>query len=147
MANASSPTSPTSPVLRMKFSLSWLAPRVSSANSRAIGAGLLAVSVAGRLVEGDDASLVLGLDLGSEAVLMVAVIALGDTVRNRRSLRAQMERQAAAAGEQRRREAARQIFERFPDLTARLLLRQLVHREAHPQERPLSAFEKSCLHS
>lgn len=60
-----------------------------------IAAGLLAVSVAARLVEGDDAAIVLGLDLGSEAVLMLAVIALGDAVRSRRSLRAEMQLRAA----------------------------------------------------
>jgi signal transduction histidine kinase len=75
----------------------------------AVGATLLAVSVVARLAEGDDIAYVLGLNLGAEAVLMFAVIALGDAVRNRRALRAQMARQAAAAAEERRREAARQV--------------------------------------
>ena len=74
-----------------------------------VAACLLAVSVGARLVEGDDAAIVLGLDLGSAAVLMLAVIALGDAVRSRRALRAELARQAAAAAEDRRREAARQV--------------------------------------
>ncbi|MET8118482.1 sensor histidine kinase [Micromonospora sp. NPDC005189] len=75
----------------------------------AVGGSLLAVSVAARLIEGDDISVVIGADLGSGAALMLAVIALGDAVRNRRSLRAALVRQAAAAAEERRREAARQV--------------------------------------
>ncbi|MBQ1016234.1 sensor histidine kinase, partial [Micromonospora sp. M51] len=75
----------------------------------AVGGGLLAVSVAARLIEGDDISVVIGAGLGSEAALMLAVIALGDAVRNRRSLRAALARQAASAAEERRREAARQV--------------------------------------
>ncbi|WLS44628.1 sensor histidine kinase [Micromonospora profundi] len=74
-----------------------------------VGGSLLAVSVAARLVEGDDTSVVIGAGLGSEAALMLAVIALGDAVRNRRSLRAALARQAAAAAEERRREAAREV--------------------------------------
>jgi signal transduction histidine kinase len=73
------------------------------------GTALLAVSVLARLTEGDDASFVLGLELGSQAALMLAVIALGDAARSRRSLRAEMTRRAAAAAEDRRREAARQV--------------------------------------
>ncbi|MEU5963269.1 sensor histidine kinase [Micromonospora parva] len=75
----------------------------------AVGGGLLAVSVAARLIEGDDISVVIGAGLGSEAALMLAVIALGDAVRNRRSLRAALARQAASAAAERRREAARQV--------------------------------------
>ncbi|MDG9677011.1 histidine kinase [Micromonospora sp. DH14] len=75
----------------------------------AVGGGMLAVSVAARLIEGDDISVVVGAGLGSEAALMLAVIALGDAVRNRRSLRAALARQAASAAEERRREAARQV--------------------------------------
>ncbi|GAA2575372.1 histidine kinase [Dactylosporangium fulvum] len=74
-----------------------------------VGGGLLALSVGMRLVEGDDISIVVGFDLGSEAALMLAVITLGDAVRSRRSLRAELARQAAAAAEDRRREAARQV--------------------------------------
>jgi signal transduction histidine kinase len=70
---------------------------------------LLASSVGVRLAEGDDAAIVLGLDLGSEAALMLAVIALGDAVRSRRALRAELARQAEAAEEERAREAARQV--------------------------------------
>jgi signal transduction histidine kinase len=72
-------------------------------------AALLAVSVAARLVEGDDAAYVVGLDLGAQAALLLAVIALGDATRSRRSVRAEMARRAAAAAEDRRREAARQV--------------------------------------
>lgn len=75
----------------------------------AVGGSLLIVSVAARLVEGDDISVVIGAGLGSEAALILAVIALGDAVRNRRSLRAALARQAAFAAEERRREAARQV--------------------------------------
>ncbi|SBT68544.1 Signal transduction histidine kinase [Micromonospora sediminicola] len=74
-----------------------------------VAGGLLAVSVAVRLVEGDDVAVVVGAELGSEAALALAVIALGDAVRNRRSLRAALVRQAMAADEERHREAARQV--------------------------------------
>ncbi|MDF2975485.1 MAG: hypothetical protein K0S40_213 [Actinomycetospora sp.] len=74
-----------------------------------IAAALLALSIIARLVEGDDLTLVLGLSLGSETVLVLAVIALGDAVRSRRSLRAEIARRADAAAEERRREAARQV--------------------------------------
>ncbi|PTA44528.1 sensor histidine kinase [Micromonospora sp. RP3T] len=74
-----------------------------------VAGGLLTVSVTARLVEGDDVAVVVGAALGSEAALMLAVIALGDAVRNRRSLRAALDRQAVTAAEDRRREAARQV--------------------------------------
>jgi signal transduction histidine kinase len=74
-----------------------------------VAGSLLGASVAVRLAEGDDAAIVLGLDLGSEAALMLAVIALGDAVRSRRDLRAELARQAEAAEQERRREAARQV--------------------------------------
>lgn len=70
---------------------------------------LLASSIAARLAEGDDPSIVLGVDLGSQAALMAAVLALGDAVRSRRALRAELARQAAAAADERRAEAARQV--------------------------------------
>ncbi|GAA4698449.1 histidine kinase [Pseudonocardia yuanmonensis] len=70
---------------------------------------LLAASVGVRLTEGDDAAIVLGLELGSEAALVLAVVALGDAVRSRRALRAELTRQVDAAEEERRREAARQV--------------------------------------
>ncbi|HWN29659.1 MAG TPA: sensor histidine kinase, partial [Actinomycetospora sp.] len=57
-----------------------------------IAAALLALSVIARLVEGDDLAIVLGLSLGSETALVLAVIALGDAVRSRRSLRAEIAR-------------------------------------------------------
>ncbi|WP_345153401.1 sensor histidine kinase [Micromonospora maritima] len=74
-----------------------------------VAGGLLAVSVGVRLVEGDDVAVVVGTELGSEAALALAVIALGDAARNRRSLRAALVRQAMAADEERHREAARQV--------------------------------------
>lgn len=72
-----------------------------------VAGSLLAVSVVARLAEGDDVGV--GTQLGSEAALLLAVIALGDAVRNRRSLRAALIRQAVAADEERHREAARQV--------------------------------------
>ncbi|MBQ1058190.1 sensor histidine kinase [Micromonospora sp. C32] len=74
-----------------------------------VAGSLLAVSVVARLVEGDDIGVVVGTQLGSEAALLLAVVALGDAVRNRRSLRAALIRQAVAADEERHREAARQV--------------------------------------
>jgi signal transduction histidine kinase len=74
-----------------------------------VAGSLLAASVGVRLAEGDDAAIVLGLDLGSEVALMLAVVALGDAVRSRRALRAELARQAGTAEEERRREAARQV--------------------------------------
>ncbi|MCT2276135.1 sensor histidine kinase [Micromonospora chalcea] len=74
-----------------------------------VAGSLLAVSVVARLAEGDDIGVVVGTQLGSEAALLLAVITLGDAVRNRRSLRAALIRQAVAADEERHREAARQV--------------------------------------
>ncbi|MFF5073596.1 sensor histidine kinase [Micromonospora olivasterospora] len=85
------------------------AQRGRVAPAAAVGGGLLTLSVGVRLVEGDDVSIVVGLDLGSQAALMLAVVALGDAVHSRRSLRAEMARQAAAAAEDHRREAALQV--------------------------------------
>jgi len=85
------------------------ADRGRAVAAAAIGAVLLALSVTARLVEGDDLAVVLGAGLGSEAALMAAVIALGDAVRSRRTLRAEFARRAAAADEERRRDAARQV--------------------------------------
>lgn len=90
-------------------SLFVAADRGRSITAAVVAASLLAVSVLARLAEGDDLGVVLGLDLGSEAVSMLAVIALGDAVRSRRSLRDELTRQAAAAAEEQRREAARQV--------------------------------------
>ncbi|WP_344403350.1 sensor histidine kinase [Catellatospora chokoriensis] len=70
---------------------------------------LLAASLVARLGEGDAAEIVLGVDLGAQVALMVAVIALGDAARSRRSLRAELSRQAAAPAEEQRAEAARQV--------------------------------------
>ncbi|GHJ54346.1 two-component sensor histidine kinase [Nonomuraea sp. TT08I-71] len=86
-----------------------VAERGRLAAAAVVAGGLLAVSVAARLIEGDDVAVVIGAGLGSEAALMLAVVALGDAVRNRRSLRAALVRQAAAAEEDRRRQAARQV--------------------------------------
>ncbi|GAB3157779.1 histidine kinase [Micromonospora sonneratiae] len=74
-----------------------------------LAGALLASSVVARLGEGDDPSIVLGVDLGTQAALMVAVIALGDAVRSRRALRAELARQAAVAADERRAETARQV--------------------------------------
>ncbi|GAA1625983.1 hypothetical protein GCM10009679_33800 [Saccharothrix algeriensis] len=88
----------------------YVAADQGRARAAALVAGaLLASSIAARLAEGDDPSIVLGVDLGSQAALMVAVIALGDAVRSRRALRAELARQATAAAEERRAEAARQV--------------------------------------
>ncbi|MGC4894659.1 sensor histidine kinase [Micromonospora sp. DT31] len=86
-----------------------VAERGRVAPAAVVASGLLTLSVTVRLVEDDDVAVVVGAALGSEAALMLAVIALGDAVRNRRSLRAAMDRQAATAAEERRREAARQV--------------------------------------
>ncbi|MEO3778908.1 sensor histidine kinase [Micromonospora sp. B11E3] len=85
------------------------AERGRVAPAAVVGGCLLALSVGVRLVEGDDVSVVVGVDLGSQAALMLAVIALGDAVHSRRSLRAEMARRAAAAAEEHRREAALQV--------------------------------------
>ncbi|MDD7937375.1 sensor histidine kinase [Actinomycetospora lutea] len=85
------------------------AERGHALGAAAVAAGLLVISVVARLAEGDDVGTVLGFDAGAEAVLMVAVIALGDAVRSRRALRAELVRQAREAEEEQAREAARQV--------------------------------------
>jgi signal transduction histidine kinase len=75
----------------------------------AIALSLLVISTAVRLGQGDDLAFVLGLEVPTSAALMVAMIALGDSVRSRRGWRAELDRQAAAAALEREREAVRRV--------------------------------------
>lgn len=70
---------------------------------------LLAVSTAVRIGQGDDLSYVLGLETPTSAALMVAVIALGDSIRSRRGWRAELDRQVAAAALEQETEATRRV--------------------------------------
>jgi signal transduction histidine kinase len=72
-------------------------------------AGLLAISTAVRIGQGDDVGFVLGLELPTSAALMAAVIALGDSIRSRRAWRAELAKQARAAELEREREAAARV--------------------------------------
>ncbi|HXV92083.1 MAG TPA: histidine kinase dimerization/phosphoacceptor domain-containing protein, partial [Pseudonocardia sp.] len=70
---------------------------------------LLGVSIAVRLLEGDDPGYVLGVELAPSAGLMIAVTALGAAVRARRLLRGEMRARAEQAAREREREAARRV--------------------------------------
>lgn len=72
-------------------------------------AGLLVISTAVRIGQGDDAGFVLGLEVPTSAALMAAVVALGDSVRSRRAWRAELAKQAHAAELEREREAAARV--------------------------------------
>lgn len=70
---------------------------------------LTAVSAVARVTEGDSVAFLFGYDLLSQVGLMAATIALGDAVRSRRGWREQLRRQAAAAADEREREATRRV--------------------------------------
>ncbi|MEU5841765.1 sensor histidine kinase [Rhodococcus sp. NPDC047139] len=73
----------------------------------AVASVVLSTSV--RWTEGDDLAYVLGFEVGGQVGLMAAVIALGDSVRSRRALRAEMLRRERAAHFEREHEAARRV--------------------------------------
>ncbi|MFS1298856.1 sensor histidine kinase [Streptosporangium longisporum] len=64
-----------------------------------------------RLREGDDPGYLFGQELTSAAALMIAMITVGDGIRTRRLLRAEMRHREAAAAEERERVAARRTEE------------------------------------
>lgn len=77
--------------------------------SIATGGVLLAVSTMHRIREGDDLAYLLGFESMTNAGLMAAAIALGDSVRARRGWRAELVRQGHAAVLERERESARRV--------------------------------------
>ncbi|WP_196073402.1 sensor histidine kinase [Nakamurella alba] len=87
----------------------------------ATGLAMLVVSVVVRLAEGEDATQLLAFDTAPQLALIVAVLALGDTVRSRRRLRADARRQAERAEADHRRDTAARIGAE----------RQAVSREVH----------------
>ncbi|MCP2253527.1 Signal transduction histidine kinase [Prauserella aidingensis] len=121
---------------------------------------LLVVSTAVRLTEGDDLSYVLGLEAPTSAALMIAVIALGDSVRSRRGWRAELDRQAAAAALEQEAEAERRIEQErvriardLHDLLAHTVsvislhtdvARETLHDDTATAERSLTAARTAC---
>ncbi|MBB3049937.1 signal transduction histidine kinase [Prauserella isguenensis] len=121
---------------------------------------LLVVSTAVRVVEGDDLSYVLGLETPTSATLMIAVIALGDSVRSRRGWRAELDRQAAAAALEQEAEAARRVEQErvriardLHDLLAHTVsvislhtdvARETLHDDTATAERSLTAARTAC---
>jgi len=75
----------------------------------AVSATLLVISTGVRIAEGDDLAYLLGIELAGTAGLMVAVIALGDSIRSRRGWRAELANQARIAELDRERETDRRI--------------------------------------
>lgn len=121
---------------------------------------LLAVSTAVRIAQGDDLSYVLGLETPTSATLMLAVIALGDSVRSRRGWRAELDSQAAAAALEQEAEAARRVEQErvriardLHDLLAHTVsvislhtdvARETLHDEPDTAERSLTAARTAC---
>ncbi|MEY7973894.1 sensor histidine kinase [Saccharomonospora xinjiangensis] len=77
----------------------------------AVASGLLAVTTAFRLAEGDDPAYLLGYEFASTAGLMAAAIALGDGVRSRALLAAEQERRARHRMEEERMRIAREVHD------------------------------------
>ncbi len=75
----------------------------------AVAVTLIVLSTSVRWAQGDDPAYLLGFEVGGQAGLMVAVIALGDGVRARRALRAEMVRREHAARLEREHETARRV--------------------------------------
>lgn len=123
-------------------------------------AGLLTVSTAVRIAQGDDLSFVLGLETPTSAALMIAVVALGDSVRSRRGWRAEMDRQAAAAAVDKENEAERRVEQErvriardLHDLLAHTVsvislhtdvARETMHDDPAAAERSLTAARTAC---
>ncbi|MGO1545431.1 MAG: sensor histidine kinase [Gulosibacter sp.] len=69
---------------------------------------VLVVSLSFRLLEGQDASVVVGYELGGHVLLMAAAIAFGDSIRARRELLARSEQLVALTAQQARQDAEAQ---------------------------------------
>ncbi len=97
-------------------------------------AGVLAVSVGFRLVEGDDAAYVVGFELVTHVTLMAVAIALGDAVRSRRTQKRQQRELARQEAEVRVREerlaVARDLHDSLGHSLAVISLHAEVAREA-----------------
>jgi signal transduction histidine kinase len=74
-----------------------------------VAAALVLVATGFRLREGDDPAYLLGFDLAATVGLMAGAIALGDGVRSRRRLRAELRRRAERAALEKEQEAARRV--------------------------------------
>ncbi|GAA1241933.1 hypothetical protein GCM10009676_28930 [Prauserella halophila] len=121
---------------------------------------LLTVSTVVRIGQGDNLSYVLGLETPTSATLMLAVIALGDSVRSRRGWRAELDRQAAAAALEQEVEATRRVEQErmriardLHDLLAHTVsvislhtdvARETLHDEPATAERSLAAARTAC---
>lgn len=70
---------------------------------------LAVLSTGVRWAQGDDLAYLFGFEVGGQIGLMAAVIALGDSVRSRRALRAEMVRRERAAQLEREHETARRV--------------------------------------
>ena len=74
-----------------------------------VAAAVLVLSTVYRVTDGEPLVRLLGFDGAENLVLLVAVIALGDSVRSRRELRRNAADEAAAAAREHEREARRQV--------------------------------------
>ncbi|NLU62092.1 sensor histidine kinase [Rhodococcus sp. HNM0563] len=74
-----------------------------------IAGALVLLSTVVRVGQGDELRYLLGFELAGSTGLLAAVIALGDSVRSRRTLREEMERGERAAELEREREATRRV--------------------------------------
>src|SRR5690606_13898492 len=72
---------------------------------------LLVVSTYARIAEGQAISYVIGYELASTVALMAASMALGDSTRSRRALRAEQEQSARLIAQEHARRAEQQIQE------------------------------------
>ena len=93
-------------------------------------AGVLAVSLLHRLLEGQDVAFVLGYDLVPHVALMAAAIALGDGLRSRRRQRAQQRELAALTAREERLAIARDLHDSIGHTISVISLHADVAREA-----------------
>ncbi|MET0423024.1 MAG: sensor histidine kinase [Actinoplanes sp.] len=96
-----------------------------------VAAGVLAVSLAVRLLHGQDAAYVVGYELVSHVTLMAAAIALGDSLRSRRTRRAQ---EAEQRVREERLAIARELHDSIGHTVAVISLHADVAREAAPPD-------------
>ncbi|WP_211588848.1 sensor histidine kinase [Allorhizocola rhizosphaerae] len=95
-----------------------------------VALALLAVSNFFRLRDGEDPGYLIGFELAWSVAMMAAAIALGDSVRNRRRLRQEGEREAAIRMEQERLAIARDLHDVLAHTITVISLQSDVAREA-----------------
>ena len=102
-------------------------------------AGVLAVSMTFRLLDGQDVAYVLGYELITHVTLMAAAIALGDGLRSRREVAALADREKRLAAREERLAIARDLHDSIGHTISVIALHADVAREALPSSSPAAA--------